>query len=267
MPMASSARTSHPSRLYLLSLALAAAAGHAADAHYTGTAYAKDSGAVVYREEHWLYSDNGTDKRLVLYRCPSGQAFARKLMQATGSASAPDFDYVDGRDGYREGVREEKGQREVFVQKNRQSSLKSEPLPAKDGAVIDAGFDAYVREHWAGLAGKQGMQVPFLVPSRFTYMNLRIDGASDSQSGGESVRHMRMSLDAWYGFAAPSIELTYTDGDHRLRRFEGISNVHDAQGRNQTVRIEFPPSDQGKPATRQEIDAAAALPLATHCPD
>lgn len=249
-----------------IALLLAAQTSHAADAHYLGTAYAKDSGAVVYREEHWVYSDGGTEKRLVLYRCPSGPPFARKLVQAVGSASAPDFDYIDGRDGYREGVRGGKGQRDIYVQKNRQSPLRSEPLPSRDRAVIDAGFDTYVREHWDGLAGKRGMQVPFLVPSRFTYMNLRIEGASDSQADGQLVRHLRMSLDAWYGFAAPSIDLSYTATDHRLRRFEGISNVHDAQGRSQTVRIEFPPSDQKPPATRQEIDAAAALPLAAHCP-
>lgn len=265
MPMATS-RTSPFPRPYLICLALAAPGAHAADAHYLGTAYAKDGGAVVYREEHWLYSEGGAQRRLVLYRCPSGQPFARKLMQAAGPASAPDFDYIDGRDGYREGVREEQGQREVYVQKNRQSPLKSEPLPAKADGVIDAGFDAYVREHWDGIAGKRGTQVPFLVPSRFTYMNLRIDGASDSQADGEAVRHMRMSLDAWYGFVAPSIDLTYTALDHRLRRFEGVSNVHDAQGRSQAVRIEFPPSDQKQPATQQDIDAAAAQPLATHCP-
>lgn len=259
-------RTSPRRPLFIVTLALAAQAGHAADAHYLGTAYAKEGGAVVYREEHWIYNDGGTEKRLVLYRCPSGQPFARKLIQAAGPASAPDFDYLDGRDGYREGVRGANGQRDVYVQKNSQSPVKSEPLPAKAGAVIDAGFDAYVREHWDGLADKRGMQVPFLVPSRFGYMNLRIDGASDIQRDGETVRHLRMSLDAWYGFVAPSIELTYSASDHRLRRFEGISNVHDAQGKSQTVRIEFPPTAQEKPATRQEIDAAAAEPLATRCP-
>ncbi|TWQ62469.1 hypothetical protein FQJ92_23340, partial [Xanthomonas vasicola] len=60
-----------PVLLVLCSLPLSAAAVTRVD----GDAFDGDSGALRYRESHWLLDDGG---RLVLYRCPDGRAFARK---------------------------------------------------------------------------------------------------------------------------------------------------------------------------------------------
>ncbi|HEX7816730.1 hypothetical protein [Dyella sp.] len=233
--------------------------------HYLGTAYASDTGAMVYREEHWVYLERGAWRRLVLYRCPSGQPFARKRIDDALS-NDPDFDYLDGRDGYQEGVRQESGRRQVFVRKSGDDpqTLRPLTLPAAP-AVIDAGFDSYVRQHWNSLNQGAGTSVAFLVPSRGRFMNLRIDHATPVQVDGAPATRLRLSLDAWYGFAAPSITLTYLDNGRRLRRFEGISNVHDAHGRTQTVRIEFPADDALGPAGPGDIEAALRAPLASHC--
>jgi hypothetical protein len=246
---------------------IASASGAAIGRHYVGIAYTKPGGVEIYREEHWVQDESGVETQLVLYRCPSGPPFARKLERGVVGASALDFDFVDGRDGYREGVRGKSDQREVYVQQIAGAPMRTAPLPNVTDAVIDSGFDAYVQSHWSELNGKHDLAIPFLVPSRLEYMNLKLSGATDVDNKGEALRRFRMSLNAWFGFVAPSIDLTYTREDHRLRRFEGIGNIHDSAGKNQVVRIEFTASGRFTSPTPHEISAASALPLATRCTD
>ncbi|MEE7548937.1 hypothetical protein HF319_19710, partial [Xanthomonas sp. Kuri4-1] len=87
--------------MLLLLLGLPAVAG--ATTRYDGDAQAAEGGRLLYRESHWVEPDGG---RVVLYRCPGGAAFARKQV---GGGSDPEFELVDARDGYREGVRTRQG--------------------------------------------------------------------------------------------------------------------------------------------------------------
>ena len=233
--------------------------------HYEGTAYAAD-GHVAYKEEHFVFDDtNSVPSRLVIYRCPSGEPFARKWVHDRESDEAPDFDLQDARSGYREGVRTTGGRREAFVQEKGEPTERIAALPKRADPVIDAGFDAFVRNHWDEL-GKPGKgRMDFVVPSRLGYMDMRLKEADAGSVDGDPVRHMRLVVDTWYGLAAPTIDLSYGSSDHLLRRFKGLSNVLDAAGKRQDVRIEFPASAVRAPPSREEIERAAAVTLTTHC--
>ncbi len=223
--------------------------------HYEGLAYARKSGELLYRESHWV-QDKG--QRLVLYRCPDGDAFARKHV-ASGDA-APDFELVDGRDGYREGVRTRDGVRQVYTRASSASVERSKRLPAQDGQVIDAGFDAHVRQQWEAMAEPGSRRVRFLVPSRLESMDFRIAPlASDS-----TTRRYRLALDAWYAGALPNITVTYANKDKRLVRFEGIGNIRDKTGDYPAVRIEFPAHTRSL-SSLAEVTNAARTPLAKGC--
>ncbi|GAB2512178.1 hypothetical protein [Lysobacter humi (ex Lee et al. 2017)] len=246
-----------------LGLALASPAV-AAQQRYEGLAYTAKGGALVYRETHWLYRDGATPARLVLYRCPDGRAFARKSMREVASATAPDFDYVDARNGYREGVRTRGGMREVTYRAGTAAEARTRPLPSTPGLVIDAGFDAWIRANWSRTGGG-GAVVPFLVPSRAQAFDFRVATASDTQEGGRAVRRMRMAVAGVLGYALPSIELTYDAQTRRLLRFNGLGSVRDAKGRLQALRIEFPTAPTETGVTREEIDAALRTPLVASC--
>ena len=223
--------------------------------HYEGLAYARKSGELLYRESHWI-QDKG--QRLVLYRCPDGAAFARK--QVASGDVAPDFELVDGRDGYREGVRTRNGMRQVYTRTSADSVERSKRLPAQDGQVIDAGFDAHVRQQWEAMAESGSGRVRFLVPSRLESMDFRITPlASDS-----TTRRYRLALDAWYAGALPSITVTYANKDKRLVRFEGIGNIRDDAGGYPAVRIEFPAHKRSM-SSLAEVTNAARTPLVKGC--
>lgn len=235
-----------------------------AEVRYEGLAYPAKGGALLYRETHWLYRDGGVDARLVLYRCPDGQPFARKRMRDVPSAIAPDFEFVDARTGYREGVRTRGGRREVFHRPRADARLKVQPLAAVPGLVIDAGFDAFVRTHWTRLE-RGGVTAPFLVPSRQGTLDFRVGDAATTTENGRAVRRLRMALPGVLGLAVPSIELTYDVATRRLLRFRGPGTVRDARGRLQALRVEFPEPPVRSGVARTEIDAAASVELATAC--
>jgi hypothetical protein len=252
-------------RALLAALALLAlpAVLHAAE-RYEGIAYARGADRIAYRETHWLFDRDGAAQRLVLYRCADGTPFGRKWVRDAPSAVAPDFDFEDARDGYREGVRTVQGERQVFVRENARAALETRPLPAAADGVLDAGFDAFVHEHWQDLAAGRAPHVDFLIPSRFEYVPFSFSGAHDTTWEGEPARQFKMRLAAWYGFVLPSIELTY-DRAGRLLEFDGIGNVRDTAGKNQNVRIVFPADAMQSDVPQSEIARAAAAPLSSRC--
>ena len=248
----------------LAALSLCLAAVEAAE-RYDGVAYARGTDQIVFRETDWLFVRDGIAQRLVLYRCPGGKPFGRKWVHETPSAIAPDFDFTDARDGYREGVRGGRGTREIFVQENEHSPLQVRPLPADPNAVLDAGFDAFVRQHWRELSAGESRRIPFLIPSRFEYLDFKISSARDGLLGTRPVRFLKMGLAAWYAFALPAIELTYDRQGTRLEEFQGVSTIRNASGHNQDVRIVFSAEDDHIGIPEDEVDLAAQETLTSTC--
>jgi hypothetical protein len=227
------------------------------------TAYARKGDTVLYRESHWRYRQEGAARRLVLYRCPDGRAFARKTVVERAPAQAPDFDFEDARDGYREGVRSGGGGRVVYVRDAAGAPSKERALTVPAGAVIDAGFDASVRQHWDTLRAGRDVTQPFLLPSRFAFMPVKLDPGDVVRWNGIPALRMSMKLDRWYGFVAPTMQLTYASADQRLLEFAGIATIRDDKGRHQDVRIVFPQPPAA--ADARALRDALATPLVGRC--
>lgn len=255
------------SRLSLLLATLLACASPAAATsdiqRQEARAYARTSDTLLYRESHWRYRDDGTARRLVLYRCPDGRAFARKTVVERSRAQAPDFDFEDARDGYREGVRSGPQGRRVYVRKAAKDAQKERTIAVPADGVIDAGFDASVRLHWDTLRAGRAVTQPFLLPSRMAFMPVRLDPGPSVRWNGIPAQRMTMRLDRWYGFVAPTMQLTYASADQRLLEFAGIATIRDADGRHQDVRIAFP--EPAVAADARALQAALATPLVTRC--
>jgi len=247
---------SGPVRLLAIAAVMAATSAQAV-VREDARALSRDTGRLLYHERHLQYDERGVTRRIVLYRCPDGAAFARKLVVARGAPTQPDFAFHDGRSGYREGVRTRDGRREIFVDDGR-GDLRVRPLPSSPDAVIDVGFDAAVRARWEELAGAP-QKLSFLMPDRFAFMPVQVASAHDAAG----QRRLRMSIDRWFGFAIAPIELRYDLRDRRLLEYSGPGSVRDARGRPREVRIVFP--DASRTVTRRDVDDALAVPLDGRC--
>lgn len=247
----------------LLLLAAAALPAGAAVLRVEGEALPPKGGRALYRETHYLQDVGAQQARLVLYRCNDGRPFARKWMPAAANAQAPDFEFVDGRDGRREAVQAQGTQRRVSIRAASGAADAAKTLQMPGGGVIDAGFDAAVRAHWSTLLQGDTVALPFLLTSRQRWVpvKLRRVGAVDWQ--GQPAEQLQMQLDAWFGFAVPAVNLVYARADRRLLQFEGTGNVRDADGGWPQVRIRFPGAP--RPVSEGELSAARTQPLVASC--
>ena len=191
-------------------------------------------GRVLYREVHYLDSRGTDPRRVVLYQCADGRAFARKTVD--GAGPAPAFAFLDARDGYQEGVRTQGGTREVFWQDGKAAPLKRAAVAKTGATVFDAGFDAYVREHFPALQQGKSVRARFLIPSRQSAIGVSVKPVAGAPAGHLDLK---TRLDAWYGFALPELKLRYRIADRRLVRFEGIGTIRDGKGGHGKLRIEF----------------------------
>lgn len=255
-------------RSLLIAALLLGNAVRAESVQYDGAAYDLKSGAVMYRESHFLQHDGDAATRVVLYRCPAGAPFARKQLEYTADPTQPNFQLEDARLGYHEGVRGAGDTRVVFVQRGPGESEISGPVPSskdpKTPVVMDAGFDDFVRRHWDALQRGDTVSFPFLVPSRQDWWAFDISKDRDEDVHGEPASVIRMSLGSWFGFLLPHIEVSYANARKELLRFAGISNVRDPKGKNYKVRIDFIPSDR-KPLDPAAMQTALAQPLVKTC--
>lgn len=228
---------------------------------YDGIAVDLETGALRYRERHWLFYDTTRliDRR-VRYLCPDGQAFGEKRVDYTTSAFAPTFALFDARTGHREGLRKRDSRFEVFSQVNRDEPEEVQPITRSDALVADAGFDEFLIDRWSTLAGGDAVKFDFLVPSEGKAIGFKVKPV---QEQGAPVVIARLSLGAWWGFLAPSLDAHYDRRTKRLLRYEGLSNLRDAEGENYAVRIDFrePPRE----ITPAEAAKQYAAPLVPRC--
>ena len=242
-----------------LSSGLATAAGtvDAGVVRYIGEAR-DPGGRILYREAHYLDNRGAVPRRVVLYQCADGRAFARKTVD--GAGPAPNFAFLDARDGYQEGVRTQAGKREVVWQAAKASPLKRAPIDKAGASVFDAGFDAYVREHFASLQQGKALRARFLIPSRLSAIGVSVKPVSGAPAGHLDLK---TRLDAWYGFALPELRLRYRIADRQLVRFEGIGTIRDGKGGHGKLRIDF--AQAAVAIDAGELQRAREVPLGGAC--
>lgn len=228
-----------------------------------GVARAPGDGRLLYRELHWTRHEGARlVERLVLYRCAAGNAFARKHLDYRDSAIAPAFTLEDARTGYREGLRRGAGAA-LFVRPGAGEPERSAPLRAAD-AVVDAGFDEFVRTRWDALAAGRAVPIEFALPARLRSYRFELARVGAERVAGEPAWRFRLRLKGVLGWIAPEVDVAYSQRTRRLLRFEGLSNLRAPGGDSQWLaRIDFPPAAAAAPEAAWR--AAAAEPLSA-CP-
>jgi hypothetical protein len=235
---------------------------------YDGTAVDADDGRVLYHESHFVALEGErVAERLVLYRCADGTPFARKRVAPLfDSPWLPEFDMTDARLGYREGVDADGTSVQVFVQEAAEKSMERETLrEVPPDLVGDAGFDSFVRDHWEQLVAGETLRFNFLVPSRLGYLAFKVRQIGEERIGDRPVRVFRLALGGLLGLVVSGIDVAYDSESRILMRFEGLSNVRDAEGDNYVARIDFPADARRSEPGPDALEAARSVTLATAC--
>lgn len=246
--------------LFVLLVPLAANALE--ESAYQGVARSLDGTATLYEEHHYLRSEAGAPvERLVVYRCPDGEPFARKTVRYGEPPYAPQFRMDDARFGYAEGF--ERGQiaGEAFVQRGSAAPLQKEAVTLGESLVVDAGFDEFVRAHWTTLQAGKAVPLRFLVPSRLDAYGFKVRKVGEEELFGEPASVFQLALSGLFGWFADPIEVAYRNSDRRLMRFAGLSNIRATPEENLSAAIEFPPERASATLDGDSWQAALDAPL------
>jgi hypothetical protein len=234
---------------------------------YRGTARDLSLAKTLYREAHFI-SEPGTARevRIVHYQCANSSAvFARKELDYSLSRELPRFTLTDARLGYAEGLRTlANGRAQVFQVSGLRRAERQALLPAGKSIVADAGFDEFLRRHWAELERGESIKFPFLVPSRLHEVEFKISKHHDVTIDGAAASAIRLHLAGVFGWFLPYIEASYRKSDRALLRYKGLTNLRDAAGDNLAAQIDFPVTERRE--TLVDLAALRAVPLVSRCP-
>ncbi len=259
--MLSPMKTALPTCL-LLALATTASA-NAPLRGYIGEARTP-AGGLIYEEHHLVRYDGATPlERLVLYRCPDGQAFARKRVDYRDPLYAPRFRMDDVRFGYVEGFGGDAGRGEAFYRPGASADEQREAVQAGESLVVDAGFDEFVRARWDALQRGESVRLEFLVPSRLAAYRFSVRKLRSEDLYGEPASVFRLALTGVLGWFADAIDVSYRERDQRLMRFEGLTNIRATPDSNHVARIDFPPEREQAEAADEQWARAGGESLAS----
>jgi hypothetical protein len=218
----------------------------ASAADYTFTGYARDldTGQLLYVETHAVTAaGTPAEQRVVSYRRDEASApFARKRLVYGDDRARPSFEFADERSGFFESVERSGADLRVRSRAGAAVRERSALLRARDVAVIDAGFDEFVRAHWMQLQRGESLDAPFLVPSRLGAVTFRVRKVGEARIDDAVVSRIRLSLAGPVGWFLPDLDVSYRNADRRLLRYRGLTNIRDADGKLLSAQIDFPDS-------------------------
>ena len=209
---------------------------------YSGIASDLSSGEFYYTEEHEEWNDdNGLSQTTITFKDKKGDVIVTKRIDYTKNSIQPDFMQEDLRDGYEEGA-ETKGQCiEMKCRKNFKKKLETKLVCVPSPAVVDAGFNNFVKAHLDELQKGKVVKFNFAVPSQLDYFSFRMYKSTEEIFKGKKAIVLRMEPEQFIlrSLVPPAI-LTYTISSKRLMQYEGLSTINDKKGKSYRVKISYP---------------------------
>jgi hypothetical protein len=204
---------------------------------YRAKAFDLESGRFIYTENHREIWQNGRHVgSAVRYLDPYGKLLVSKTVNYRTGETTPTFEMVDSRDGYTEAANV--NGRSVVLKSRRNSNqpMASESLQLPAQAVIDSGFDAFVRSRLDDLMQGKSVKFPFAVPVERKFFEFRL--RKTSASSGKVKFTLELDNMVFRLFVKP-IDLTYHRESRRLLEYRGMSNINNADGKSYRARIVF----------------------------
>lgn len=205
-----------------------------------GEAYSINNEELLYRETHCQSDDKL--HRQVLYKNPDGESIAYKSLDYRNGFMVPSFKQTNFQTNEETQVTlDDEKVTLSFTDANRDQTL--ETLTNKNSAespmVIDAGFDAYIRQNWDSLVAGKSQSFQFPLASRSTLIELQVSASSCSFQG-ENSQCFKLEMSNWlYRMLASPIELGYDRTQKQLIRYRGLSNIEDENGAGLDVDIRY----------------------------
>lgn len=208
---------------------------------FNGYAYTLQGGEYRYTEHHEQQRSNGhVTSWDVDFIGADGKQIASKHLEFGDSRTVPTYTLEITADGYREGIRRDGDQWQMFRQKNADATEETKPFSIEPPMAADSGFDMLVRENFDTLSAGKNVAFKFAAAGRQAVINLRASKSGTTQFEGKKAVVFDAELDMFLvNFFVDSLKLTYDPDSKRLLEYEGIGNMHNDAGDVYPVRVTY----------------------------
>jgi hypothetical protein len=205
---------------------------------YKGYAYEKGSKSPLYTEAFTdKFIDGKKAETTTLYYNDEQKLIARRTLDFSESQYAPDFKTEDLRTGFMEGAEKKGHSVRLFFRKNSDADLEEKTIRIPEPAVVDGGFNQYIKDNWSALVQGEAVTFYFAVPNRLDYYKLRATKVSSSASEMTIRIQPDQSVLRW--IASP-IVVKYNTDSKRIISYEGKSNIQHENGNNPVIKLLYP---------------------------
>lgn len=228
--------------LLLLSLTLLSHLALAKTEKFRGVAR-DDKGQIAYIEQHEiLYAESGlVDKVITRYVRPNNESemFAKLesyFDQATNFV--PRSVFTDFRFEHKEETKisDDKKKLEIIHTDLKTDKSKSKTLDISESMVMGQGYHNYILTNFEAFKKGEKRTLDFVVPARqdFYRFDLTYVGLLEK----ENRKVFRLDITSWVlRLFADKILVTYDASNKRLMSYEGLTNITDDKGKNQSLTI------------------------------
>jgi hypothetical protein len=208
---------------------------------YFGKAYDLKTGKYVYSDNHQEFFQGGKHAYSeISYKDAKGVEFGKKHIEFTPSTVLPSFRTEDFRDGYTEGADVKGNTVKLYFRRKTEDPFGEKTYSPSLPAVMDGGFDYFVRENWEPLAKGERMAFRFLAPVQLDDYPFAVEKIKDDTWKGRQALYLKLEIDNFIlKRVVKSFLLVYDYKTKRILQFEGLSNINDDEGKSLKVRIVY----------------------------
>jgi hypothetical protein len=194
-----------------------------------------EQGELVYSEKHSVTREGGrVSTSLTEYFSPAGQLLATMESDYSRNLSMPTYVFEDRRRGYREGLRDENGVYIIF-KKAKDGEEEKQAITTTEDVFSCQGWHYYLVDNLAVLE-RENVELNLILPSELRALPFEIQRVRSEDDRVEAV----LKLNHWlFRYFAPTLQLVYDSKSRKLVEYRGISNILDAEGNRQDVRIVY----------------------------
>jgi len=225
---------------FLLLLISSQAAWGNTTVRYRGVARTGDR--VAYIEEHTVdYADSGRLLAAVtLYASESGKPIAEMHSDFRDSLTVPTHTIKDFRTGNVQGLRRENGQ-VVLYDRDAGKPERTRIIRDSDAEsrilVGCQGLNYYLLDNLERMKPGQVLPLRFLIPGKLDHYDFQLARVSQSGAG---ITVFEITIKSWLlKLFAPKLLVKYDRNLKRIVWYEGLSNITNDEGHNQSVTITY----------------------------
>lgn len=208
---------------------------------YFGKAYDLKTGTFVYSDNHQEFFKDGKHTHSeISYKDAKGVEFGKKHIEFFPNTNLPTFRTDDFRDGYVEGAEVKGKSVKLFFRRKMEDPISEKTIVPRQPAVMDGGFDYFVRENWESLASGERMAFRFLAPVQLDDYAFAVEKIKEDTWKGRAALFLRLEIDNFVlkRIVNPFL-LVYDYKTKRILQFDGLSNINDEKGKSLRVRIVY----------------------------